>query len=122
MIGVSIMMVTSGIVMAGAAGPMVERSIPPNGLYGLRVRATRADERVWYDANEASGRDLQRLAGAQVVLGGTVPWIFGERGVMAVAAFLAIGAIGLAIRGTLHANRLLAARRAEDAAASIASD
>jgi hypothetical protein len=40
---------------------MIRRKIPPNSGYGFRVKKTLNDPKVWYDANEFSGRCLFRL-------------------------------------------------------------
>jgi hypothetical protein len=37
--------------------PLMLRRVPPNCIYGVRVKATYADEWVWYEANAAGGRD-----------------------------------------------------------------
>jgi hypothetical protein len=47
--------------------PLILRRVKPNGRYGLRTSDTFADEQVWFDANAASGRDLLKLALAQLV-------------------------------------------------------
>lgn len=46
--------------------PMILRRVPPNRIYGIKCRATYADVWVWYEANEAGGRDLLKWAIAQI--------------------------------------------------------
>ena len=41
--------------------PMADRRIPPNRWYGVRVRATFADEHIWYEVNAQAGRELALL-------------------------------------------------------------
>ena len=47
-----------GLLFVGLGLPLAMRRIPPNRWYGFRVRKTLADEGIWYDANEVTGRDL----------------------------------------------------------------
>jgi hypothetical protein len=63
------------LVVIALALPLMQRRVPPNGLYGLRVSATLSDEWVWYEANAASGRDLLKLGFAQLVAA-TLPLAF----------------------------------------------
>lgn len=55
-IGLVVYVITNALV-AGLGIPLLRRRIKPNGLYGLRIRETLADEDVWYEANARSGRD-----------------------------------------------------------------
>ena len=47
-----------GLLFVALAVPLILRRVPPNALYGLRVRATFADDDVWYEANVRSARGL----------------------------------------------------------------
>ncbi|MEO1228932.1 MAG: SdpI family protein [Myxococcota bacterium] len=47
-----------GILMILTSIPLVMRRVPPNGLYGLRVRATTETPEIWYDANAVAGWSL----------------------------------------------------------------
>jgi len=47
-----------GLFSIVGGGPLASRRVRPNRWYGLRIRATLADEHVWYEANAATGRDL----------------------------------------------------------------
>src|SRR5437762_10406185 len=105
----------SGAVMCVLAVPLMRRRIKPNGLYGLRVPATFADEWVWYEANARSGRDLLLLGIAAVAMALLLPFVPDVSFItyaLVNAALLAIGTIGFAIAGWLRANRLLKLRRA----------
>jgi uncharacterized membrane protein len=62
------LLVVSGPLLFVLAIPLWMRLVPPNVLYGVRARATMADETVWYDVNAACGRDLA-IAGALVSIG-----------------------------------------------------
>lgn len=52
--------VGNGLLLALISMPLIARKVPPNQLYGFRVRRTLEDPRVWYDANAYAGRCLQR--------------------------------------------------------------
>lgn len=99
------------VLLMALAVPLMRRRVPPNHTYGLRVRATLADPEVWYEANAASGRDLFGLGAVLLVVSLTVPWVAGRWGPPLLAGGVTLGALGMAWRGTRHANRLLAARR-----------
>jgi hypothetical protein len=40
------------------AVPLALRKIPPNAAYGFRMRATMANDKIWYAANAHFGRGL----------------------------------------------------------------
>jgi uncharacterized membrane protein len=54
-------LVPLGLLMAALGMPLMRRKIAPNSWYGFRVRRTLEDPKVWYDANEFTGRCLIRL-------------------------------------------------------------
>ena len=92
---------------------MARRKVKPNALYGLRVRATFADDQVWYEANAASGRDLIRVGMLQIVFAialGLVPGIRGHGYALANAAFVLVSTLLAALVGWRRAGRLLARR------------
>jgi SdpI/YfhL protein family len=60
-----------GVLVAALGIPMIGRKIPPNSWYGFRVSKTLNDPKVWYDANEFSGRCLFGL-GVVMSLAGLV--------------------------------------------------
>jgi uncharacterized membrane protein len=53
-----ILFLLSGLVFIGISLPLIQRRVRPNPWYGLRVPKTLHDERIWYAANEFSGRML----------------------------------------------------------------
>jgi uncharacterized membrane protein len=105
-----------GLLLIALGWPMASRRVRPNRWYGLRVPATFADEKVWYDANAVAGRDMMILGTAIVVVGLTLPRLPGfpasaYTGVC--AGILGVGSLVLAVRGWRLANRLLRAHRHE---------
>jgi uncharacterized membrane protein len=110
--------VSSALLVGALAVPMARRQVRPNGLYGLRTPATRADPEVWYEANARSGRDLLVWSGVTAALAlGTVPLAprLGVEGYgLLCVAVSTVGALVVAVRGWRTANRLLAQRRSGD--------
>jgi len=92
------------------------RRVPPNGIYGLRVPATCADERVWYEANARTGRDFLVLGVVMVLLALGIPLmpIVSKLTYDIVLSALTIGGvIMVAAVGWVRANRLLSEREME---------
>jgi hypothetical protein len=56
-----VMFLFSGLILAGLSIPMILGKIPPNGLYGFRVKKTMENPDIWYKTNTYSGKWL--LAG-----------------------------------------------------------
>ncbi len=54
-----ILFIATGLTMIGLALPLFYRKIPPNHLYGFRVKRTLENREVWFAANAFAG---QRLA------------------------------------------------------------
>lgn len=107
----------SGLLMIALGVPLVRRRVGPNALYGVRFRDTLADERVWYDVNEAGGRDLVRLGAIQLAGGlplAFVPEAWLGPAVLALAAVVTVYALGMSVRGYRMAKRLRAAYEARD--------
>jgi len=50
--------VASGLLLIGLALPLVYRKIPPNHLYGFRIKRTLENRDVWFAANAFAGRQL----------------------------------------------------------------
>jgi uncharacterized membrane protein len=101
-----------GVLLIGLGWPLARRRVGPNRWYGLRLPATFADERVWYEANAVAGRDMM-LVGS--VVGGVALVLplagFGENLVaVACAALLTVGSLGATLRGWRLANRLIQQR------------
>ncbi|CAN5649697.1 hypothetical protein BH23GEM6_BH23GEM6_27900 [soil metagenome] len=108
------MFVAVGVVLIAVAIPLLWRRVPPNALYGLRVPATFADEWVWYEANEKSGRDLLVL-GILIIVAAPValliPGLTPEYYAAVMTALLLMGVLIAAALGWRRANRLLRERQ-----------
>jgi len=101
----------AGLLLVAIAIPLIRRRIPPNGLYGLRVPATFADEWVWYEANARSGRDLICLGVLLAILPAALSlWTQDASVYLAWAVIAGFGAVGLGIVGWMRANALLRQR------------
>ena len=50
--------VMSGLVLAVVSVPLIFGWIPPNGLYGFRVRKTLEHPEIWYPVNAIGGKRL----------------------------------------------------------------
>jgi SdpI/YhfL family protein len=100
----------AGILLIGLGWPMAARRVRPNRWYGLRVPATFANERVWYDANAQAGQDMVALGvvlvmvalGLPLVVNLPLPVYTGICG-----GILGLGSLILTIRGWRLASRLL---------------
>ena len=113
-----------GLLLVGLAWPLAFKRVPPNRWYGLRVPATFADERVWYEANARAGRDMMALGAMVVLVGLFLPLVVPLRqeaytGIC--AAILGVGSLILATRGWRAANRMLRELR-DDGAPSPGTD
>jgi uncharacterized membrane protein len=62
------MLMLTGPLLVLLATPLWLRLVPPNRVYGVRTRATLADQARWYEVNARSGRDLA-FAGALFMAG-----------------------------------------------------
>ena len=103
-----------GVLLAATGWPLAARRVRPNRWYGLRVPATFADERVWYDANALAGRDMVALGLLLVALSIGLPVITGLGGsgfAVVAAGVTVVGSVLITIRGWRSANRLLRERR-----------
>jgi hypothetical protein len=47
----------AGLLLASLSVPLILHKIPPNGLYGFRIRST-DDPQVWYKVNAYAGQRL----------------------------------------------------------------
>ena len=115
MSGLIWMFVAIALLLMGLALPLVFRRIGPNLGYGLRVPATFRDERVWYDANAATGRELFLLGAALLALA-VLPPLFGWREdahALLWSGVLVAGVLALLVSGWRRADRLLRQRLAE---------
>jgi uncharacterized membrane protein len=103
----------TGVALTALALPLIRRRIRPNALYGLRVPATLADESIWYDANERSGRVLFVIGIVLILLGlgSTLVSPQALERYLAVSVVVMVLAVTLAaIDGWRYANRLLRER------------
>jgi hypothetical protein len=55
-----------GLITIAMARPLILRRVPPNKIYGVKLKATYADEWVWYEANEAGGSDFLKWGIVQI--------------------------------------------------------
>lgn len=87
--------------------PLADRRIAPNRWYGVRLRATFADERVWYEVNAQAGRDLVLLGVAVLVLSlALVDKVPTERFVLWCGPVFGVGSLVILVRSVRLANRL----------------
>lgn len=111
-----VILTAASLLIIALAIPLVRRRVPPNSLYGLRVSATFADESVWYEANEKSGRDLAALgvvllaAALGLPITGLPPGAYG----LIWSGLAVVGAILVAVIGWRRANRLLHGRQSQE--------
>jgi len=57
----------SGVLLAALSVPLIMGKIPPNGLYGFRVKKTMENPDIWYPVNVYGGKWLM-AAGLVLVL------------------------------------------------------
>jgi uncharacterized membrane protein len=97
-----------GLLLVALGYPLARRRVRPNRWYGLRVPATFASERVWFEANAVAGRDLMLLGSAVGIAGLVLPLAGLRDNLVAVGctAILAVGLLAAALRGLRLANRL----------------
>jgi uncharacterized membrane protein len=57
----------AGFLFIAISLPLIYQKVPPNRLYGFRVRKTLSNPRIWYAANRITGIDLL-LTGILLVL------------------------------------------------------
>jgi uncharacterized membrane protein len=103
-----------GLLLMIIGWPLATRRVPPNRWYGLRVRATFADEHVWYEANAATGHSLMLLGAGLMAICLGLPHLVRLEHTMYTALcgiLLAIGSMILTMRSWRLANRLLRERR-----------
>jgi hypothetical protein len=61
------MFISSGILLATLSVPMILKKIPPNGLYGFRVKKTMENPNIWYPVNAYSGKLLFAASLVQIL-------------------------------------------------------
>ena len=97
-----------GLLLVALGWPLARRRIRPNRWYGLRLPATFASERIWYEANAVAGRDMMLLGSVVGIVGLALPLAGLQDSLVPVicAAILAVGALAATLRGWRLANRL----------------
>ncbi len=58
MIILMLLFLFSGALLAVLSVPLIMGKIPPNGLYGFRVKKTMENPHIWYPVNRYGGRWL----------------------------------------------------------------
>jgi hypothetical protein len=53
-----LLFVCSGLLLAGLSVPLIMGKIPPNWIYGFRVKKTLENPELWYPVNAYSGKWL----------------------------------------------------------------
>jgi uncharacterized membrane protein len=104
-----VMFVGIGLLILLLGVPLAQRRVRPNPWYGLRLRATFADERVWYDANAATGRDMIVLGAvftSLALLIALLPGVTDVTYAVTCGAALVGASVVLTVRGIRLANRL----------------
>ena len=107
----------AGILLIGLGWPMAARRVRPNRWYGLRIPATFADERVWYDANAVAGRDMVVLGVVVVVVAVGLPLIVNLQLPVYIGicgGILGLGSLIMTVHSWGFANRMLRERRGDD--------
>lgn len=103
----------AGLLLFLLGWPLALRRVKPNPLYGLRVRATMMDERVWYDANAVAGKDSMVFGALFTATALLLPWVGVTESAYKATCITAMGAglLVLTIRGWRTANRMQRERR-----------
>lgn len=102
-----------GLFLSALSLPLALRWIPPNRVYGLRVKATLTDKTVWYDANARSGRDLALVGIVLAVTGLALSPLAVSRPAtyaLSCTAVLVVGGAVATLAGTARADRMLRER------------
>jgi hypothetical protein len=61
------MFVISGMLVGFISVPLIMGKIPPNGLYGFRVKKTMENPEIWYRVNAYSGKWLLGIGIAMIM-------------------------------------------------------
>lgn len=108
-----ILYVMSGTLLVALAVPLLMGKVPPNPIYGFRLRATLNDPEVWYAVNAYSARWL--IAGGLVTIAAAVGLSFvpglslDGYALGCLAAFVTVLVLGL-ILSVRRMNALVASR------------
>ena len=99
----------SGLLLVGLSVPLIRGRVPPNPLYGFRVRRTLEEPAVWYAANRYAAWRLLWLGVALVVVAAACYLVRGVGFVAYALACSAVLLVGLAValaRSFRHLRRL----------------
>ncbi|NVK22655.1 MAG: SdpI family protein [Kangiellaceae bacterium] len=58
---IAILMIATGVLYIVLAIPLKNKKVGPNGLYGLRTKATFSNPDVWYEANRISAGYMSKV-------------------------------------------------------------
>lgn len=100
----SILFAAVGLLYTGLGIPLLRGKVKPNLWYGCRTEKTLADERLWYEVNRVTGRDLI-VAGIVVVISSLVVFLL-ARHINSTFATLILLAVLLIAVGVMVINSL----------------
>ena len=94
--------------MVGLGIPLILGKIPPNRWYGLRLRATLSDPRIWFPANRRMGFDMSFMGLIIVVVGLIAPLagMSDDAYALLMSVLLLALTSGMAFRGWRYTRRL----------------
>ena len=101
-----------GLLLTGLSIPMIQRRVKPNGWYGFRTPKTFSSERIWYAANEYSGRMLfiagvlNAMAALLFAPLGLIPFIGRDGYVWACTAIMTVTLTWAVIRSFRYLKKL----------------
>jgi uncharacterized membrane protein len=98
-----------GILFIVLALPLLRRKVPPNHFYGLRVGETMENEKVWYEANARSAKDLIRLGLGIIVISSALfflPWKDPNHYILTCCVLLLAAVLIYGFRGLTIARRV----------------
>ena len=87
----------TALVFVALSIPLIRGRVPPNSLYGFRVRRTLEDPAVWYPANRYAAWHLL-AAGIAVAIAATVLYVLPQVGFQTYAwSCVAVTLLGVAV-------------------------
>jgi uncharacterized membrane protein len=99
-----------GLVLIGISVPLILRKVPPNSFYGCRTRKTLSDPKIWYEANQISGKDFC-TSGAIVLVASLLMLLFGKNlntnfAVVTLVMVLLLSMAGVVLHGLVTLKRM----------------
>lgn len=92
--------VFDGLVLLGLGLPLFLGRVPPNRIYGYRVRATLSDPSIWKRVNRRAGLRLMLTGGLSALTTVVVATIVGgEASLMPASAVLVLGCLWVGLAG-----------------------